>query len=89
MTEQATTFTLEPFPGAKEHRLAWPMAKRMYKARAMTAVNNTVDRTGLLFYLIEGNEFDKMSFLMRHDEDDEEDDEIKTFSPKKRPVHSN
>ena len=86
MTEQATTFTLEPFPGAKEHRLAWPMAKRMYKARAMTAVNNTVDRTGLLFYLIEGNEFDKMSYLMRHDEDDEEDESIKVFVPLKRPV---
>ena len=55
----------------------------------MTAVNNTVDRTGILFYLVEGSEFEKMSFIVRHDEDDEEDGEIKTFSTKKSPLHSN
>ena len=57
------TYTLEAFPGDKPHRLAWPMARRMYIARAMTALNNTIDRTGIVFYLIDRKEFEGISLV--------------------------
>ena len=81
MTETTNSYTLEPFPGGKPHRLAWPMARRMYISRSMTAHNNTIDRTGILFYLVEGKEFENMSFMMHRDEEEE----IKTFKPPKNP----
>ena len=77
MTETTTTYNLEPFPGSKSHRLAWPSARRMYISRAMTAHNNGTDRTGLLYFLVDHAEFSDLAFKML----DVTEEGVKNFFP--------
>lgn len=95
MTE-TNNLNLESFPGTKSHRLAWPSARRNYIAKAIIAFNNGTDHTGLLYYLLEYQEFTTLAFKIHptYDESDGETeggkeaqfkDGFKTFSPSKRP----
>jgi len=82
MTEQTSSYTLEPFPNGKNHRMAWPAARRNYLQKAATAFNNTIDRTGLIYYLVEYEVFHDISFQMCHLDGI---DEWKAFEPFKKP----
>ncbi len=66
MTEQTSSYTLESFPNGKNYRMAWPAARRNYLQKAATAFNNTIDRTGLIYYLVEYEVFHDISFQMCH-----------------------
>ena len=99
MSNQSSTYNIESFPGAKSHRLAWPTARRNYISRAMIAHNNGTDNTGLLYYLVETQEFDHLAFQLYPVFDEIGCDEIicdsegpkskskdfVTFTPQKRP----
>jgi hypothetical protein len=96
MTENTNNFNLESFPGSKSHRLSWPTARRNYIAKAMIAHNNGTDNTGLLYYLLEHEEFSNLAFKIHPNYDEEGDEresgssrEFNTFSPCKRPNWDN
>ena len=81
------------FPGTKSHRLSWPTARRNYISEAIIAFDNGTGNTGLLYYLLEYQEFTTLAYKIHPTYDDEEErekqgehkDGFKTFSPCKRP----
>jgi hypothetical protein len=88
MTENNNNnYNLDAFPGSKSHRLAWPMARLKLISKAMKALNNGTDRTGLLYFLLEFHEFEELAFKMHPiDDNADEEEQIIIFSPQKKPV---
>ena len=52
MSETKTNFSINSFPGAKAHGLAWPAMRRHLVDVARACFSNTQDNLGIVSYLV-------------------------------------
>ena len=65
MSETKTNFSINSFPGAKAHGLAWPAMRRHLVDVARACFSNTQDNLGIVSYLVGEAKYSDIDFCGR------------------------